>query len=232
MTPHHLGWGYPVVMALSLLTGALLLRASQSELRLKAAEKWALALGAFCGAMVGAKLVLLLIDPRASWRIEDLFDGGKTILGGLMGGYFGVELTKWALELHVKTGDSFVVPVAASVAVGRLGCFVGGCCYGIPTALPWGVDFGDGILRHPTQLYEAAFSGTMAVVLYMLRERGLLRFQLMKLYIILYLFYRFATEFIRPEPRLWQGLTGYQVLALAMLPLFAFLWRADERIHA
>lgn len=219
-------------MAASLATGAYLFRRSQGALRLSGWEKGILALGAFCGAMLGAKFVLLLIDPRASWQFADLFDGGKTILGGLLGGYFGVELAKWALELEVKTGDTFVVPVAASVAVGRVACFVGGCCYGQPTALPWGVDFGDGILRHPTQLYEAAFHAAMAILLYRLREAGSLRFQLMKLYILSYLLYRFATEFIRPEPRLWQGLTGYQLLAVPMVALFAFLWKTDQEAHA
>jgi phosphatidylglycerol:prolipoprotein diacylglycerol transferase len=229
---HSLPWAYPVVMAASVATGGVLVRRSQGALRLSALEKGALALGAFCGGMIGAKFALLLIDPRASWEFADLFDGGKTILGGLLGGYFGVELAKWALELKVKTGDTFAAPVAASVAVGRVGCFVGGCCFGLPTSLPWGVDFGDGVCRHPTQLYEAIFHAGMAVLLNRLRESGQLQFQLMKLYILSYLGYRFLTEFIRPEPRLWHGLTGYQLLALPMIALFAALWRADRSAYA
>jgi phosphatidylglycerol---prolipoprotein diacylglyceryl transferase len=222
---------YPFVMAASLATGAVLGRRSQSALGLTRFQKAALGFGAFCGAMLGAKFVFILIDPRASSRFADMFDGGKTILGGLLGGYFGVELAKWTLELKVKTGDSYVVPVAAAVAVGRLGCFVGGCCYGLPTSLPWGVDFGDGVPRHPTQLYEAAFHGVMALLLAKLRREGRYPRQLMKIYILSYLAYRFATEFIRPEPRLFQGLTGYQLLALAMIPLFAFLWKRDREAY-
>ena len=218
-------------MAASLAAGAFLGRRSQSSLKLTGLEKASLGLGAFCGALIGAKLVFLLIDPRAPRSFADLFDGGKTILGGLLGGYFGVELAKWTLELKVKTGDSYAVPVAASVAIGRLACFVGGCCYGTPTALPWGVDFGDGVPRHPTQLYEAAFHGGMALFLHKLRREGRYPRQLMKLYILSYLVYRFATEFIRPEPRLFQGLTGYQLLALAMIPLFVFLWKRDEAVY-
>jgi len=229
---HALSWTYPVVMTASLLTGAFLSSRGRARLDLPRRDRWALAVGAFVGAMLGAKLAFLLIDPRASWRMDDLLDSGKTILGGLLGGYFGVELTKWTLRLKVKTGDAFVVPVAASVAVGRLGCFVAGCCYGTPTSLPWGVDFGDGVPRHPTQLYEAAFHALMAVGLYRLREQGRYPRQLMKLYILSYLAYRFLTEFIRPEPRLFDGLTGYQLIALAMFPLFVYLWRRDERIYA
>jgi phosphatidylglycerol:prolipoprotein diacylglycerol transferase len=227
-----LPWSYPFVMAASLLTGAFLGGRSRSRLNLSRRERWTLALGAFVGAMLGAKLVFLLVDPRASWLMDDFLDGGKTILGGMLGGYFGVELAKWTLGLRVKTGDDFVVPVAASVAVGRLGCFVAGCCYGVPTSLPWGVDFGDGVPRHPTQLYEAAFHGLMAFGLHRLREQGRYPRQLMKLYILSYLVYRFLTEFIRPEPRLFEGLTGYQLIALAMFPLFAYLWRRDRRVHA
>ena len=53
----------------------------------------------------------------------------------------------------------------------------------------------------------------------------------MKLYILTYLAYRFLTEFIRPEPRLWRGLSGYQLIALAMAPLFLLLWRADRKAY-
>ena len=49
---------------------------------------------------------------------------------GIVGGYFGVELAKWTLDVRIKTGDTFAVPVAVGVAIGRVACFVGGCCYG------------------------------------------------------------------------------------------------------
>ncbi len=231
MPPHPLPWSYPLLMAASLAAGALLSRRGLKRAGLPPRESTLLAFGAFFGAVIGAKATILFVDPRASWRVADLLDGGKTILGGILGGYFGVELVKWARGITVKTGDAYAVAVAASIAIGRLGCYVAGCCYGTPTRLPWGVDFGDGIARHPTQLYEAAFHGTMAVVLYRLGRAGRLRFQLMKLYILSYLLYRFATEYIRPEPRLWGALTGYQVLAAAMVPLFVLLWVRDERAY-
>lgn len=231
MLQRHLPWSYPLIMAAAIATGAYLGRRAQAGLKLTAGEKFGLGLGAFCGAMLGAKFVFLLIDPLAPMRLSDFLDGGKTILGGLMGGYFGVELAKWTLQLKVKTGDSYAVPVAASIAIGRLGCFVAGCCYGTPTSLPWGVDFGDGVPRHPTQLYEAVFHGSMAFLLAKLRREGRYPRQLMKLYIISYLAYRFMTEFIRPERRVFEGLTGYQLVALAMIPLFAMLWKRDREAY-
>jgi len=179
--------------------------------------------------MIGAKLPFVLSDWEGLKSGRAWFDGGKTIVLGLVGGYFGVELAKWSLGIRIKTGDSFAVPVPAAVAIGRLGCFVGGCCFGKPTTLPWGIDFGDGLRRHPTQLYEAALHATIAVVLAWMRGRGTFRGQLIKLYIIVYLIYRFFTEFLRPEPVVFAGFTGYQWAAVALVPVFVSLWAQDAR---
>ena len=126
------------------------------------------------------------------------FDDGKTIMAGLMGGYLGVQIVEWQLRIQVR-GDDFAVPLAAAVAVGRLACFSGGCCYGTVTSLPWGVDFGDGQPRHPSQLYESAFHLCAALVLYQFQRRGMLQGRLMRAYFIAYCLYRFLTEFIRPS---------------------------------
>ncbi len=69
----------------------------------------------------------------------------------------------------------------------------------------------------------------MAAVLLWLGRRNLFTGQLIKLYLITYLLFRFATEFIRPEMKLWFGLTGYQWAAAAMLPIFVALWIRDRR---
>ncbi|MES2392766.1 MAG: prolipoprotein diacylglyceryl transferase family protein, partial [Acidobacteriota bacterium] len=94
--------------------------------------------------------------------------GGKTIVGGLLGGWMGVELVKALRGVKGRTGDLFAVPLCVGIAVGRLGCFFAGLAddtYGVATSLPWGVDFGDGVRRHPTQIYEFLFLCGLALVL-------------------------------------------------------------------
>jgi phosphatidylglycerol:prolipoprotein diacylglycerol transferase len=218
-------------MIAAVATGAWLSRRTQGALPITVEQRLGVGLGAFCGAMIGAKLPFVLSDWPGFLSGAAWFADGKTILCGLVGGYAGVEIAKWALDVRVKTGDSFAVPVAAAVGIGRVACFFGGCCYGTPTSLPWGVTFPsvDSAPRHPTQLYEAGFHLAAATLLWQLQKRGALRGQLIKLYILAYLAYRFATEFIRPEVRLWGGLTGYQWACLALAPVFVALWFRDAR---
>lgn len=222
---------YVLIMAAAMLTGFVVAQWTQVRLPLSSREKFIIGFGAFCGAMIGAKLPFVLSDWEGFLSGAAWFANGKTILCGLVGGYFGVEVTKWILGIRIKTGDTFAAPVAAAVGVGRLGCFYAGCCYGTPTSVPWSVTFPhvDSLPRHPTQLYEAAFHFTAAGALFWMQRRGLLRGQLIKLYILSYLAYRFATEWIRPEARLFGGLTGYQWAAMLLALLFAWLWVRDAR---
>jgi prolipoprotein diacylglyceryltransferase len=86
--------------------------------------------------------------------------GGKTIVGALVFGLISVELIKRYIGLRESTGDLYAIPLALGIAIGRIGCFLTGLSddtYGTPTSLPWAVDFGDGVPRHPTQLYEIIF---------------------------------------------------------------------------
>lgn len=221
------GIAYALIMLAAIAAAIVLQRRSPAKLPLTGRQRAGIALGAFCGAMLGAKLPYLLLDWDGMLTGRAWFDNGKTILFGMVGGYFGVELAKALLDVRIKTGDSFAVPVAVAIAIGRIACFEAGCCFGRETGLPWGVDFGDGVRRHPTQLYETVFHLSMAAVLALLQGRGLLRGQLIKLYFLSYFAYRFVTEFIRPEPRLWLDLTGYQWAALAFSILFVALWRHD-----
>ena len=215
--------------ATALVVGAVLVRRSQRSLGLKPHEKLGIALGLFCGAMIGAKLPFALADWEGLASGRAWFENGKTIVFGLVGGYLGVEVAKAFLGVTVKTGDSYAVAVAVAVGIGRLGCFCAGCCYGRPTGLPWGVDFGDGVPRHPTQVYETIFHLSAAACLVAIGCRGWFPRQRIKLYLIAYLVYRFLSESIRPEPRLGLGLTGYQWACLGLIPVVGLLWVRDLR---
>ena len=207
-----------------------------------------LLLAAFIGGSLGGKLPFA-VSAFASWLagspqldgptiatelVSAWMSDGKTIVCGLIGAYLAVELAKRLLGVHVKTGDSFAVPLA--MAVGRWGCFFNGCCYGVETTLPWGVWFEvpgpDGALHwvkcHPTQIYESMFHFAMAVILIWLTIRHLLPRQRLKLYLIAYGVYRFLTEYVRPEPRYWPGLTFYQWAALGLTAGMVVQWWFDS----
>jgi len=129
------------------------------------------------GALLGAKLLAFVESFHAYWPLRNepaAWIGGKTIVGGLAGGWAGVEFLKRRLHITQSTGDRFVFPILVGLCIGRIGCFLEGLpdhTYGIPTQLPWGVDFGDGIPRHPTQLYEIAFCLLLGIALLMRMRR-------------------------------------------------------------
>ncbi|TWT93817.1 prolipoprotein diacylglyceryl transferase [Stieleria varia] len=227
----NVDFAYTLIMGAAMTTGFLLSRLSQRSLSLDRTQRLGVLMGAFCGAMIGAKLPYLFGDLDALMSGAAWFQNGKTILCGLVGGYFGVEIAKWTMQIKSKTGDSFAVPVAATIAVGRLGCFQAQCCYGTPSDLPWAVVFPriDLLTRHPTQIYESLFHTAAAIALWALMRRGIFRGNLIKLYIILYASYRVVTEMIRPEPRLVANLTAYQWASLAIIVLFSVLWWRDRR---
>jgi prolipoprotein diacylglyceryltransferase len=132
---------------------------------------------AVAGAALGSKVLYWLEDPRAT--LQNLHNpayliGGKTIVGALIGGVITVEAMKRYIGLRISTGDLYSIPLAVGIAVGRIGCFLTGLgdnTYGTPTTLPWGVNFGDGIARHPTQLYEIVFLIILTPVLYKVLKR-------------------------------------------------------------
>jgi phosphatidylglycerol:prolipoprotein diacylglycerol transferase len=225
---------YPVFMLLAMAV-FLLARRLQPRTPGQQGLPWPirlrLGLAAFIGGALGAKLPFALTDPSGFWTHTAWVSDGKTITTGLIGAYLTVEVTKAILGVRVKTGDSYALPLALAVAVGRWGCFFNGCCYGSATTLPWGVAFvlpdGSVGVRHPTQAYESLFHLTMAFVLAELLRRGLLVRQRLKLYLIAYGAYRFLSEFIRPEPAWLLGLTFYQWAALTLATGLAIQWVVD-----
>lgn len=205
---------------------------------LESSVRASITVGALCGALIGAKLLIVAQHWPLLWSDWRLFAQvvlqGKTIVGALLGGLLGVELTKQWLGVRRSTGDGFVWSVLWGTVLGRIGCFLTGLSdrtYGIATRLPWGVDFGDGIARHPTQLYEVVF---LLGLFWLLRrcdrtpcspETGQRRQEgdLFKIYMIAYLGFRLFVDFIKPEFRPLLGLSPVQMACVAGL---AYYWLA------
>lgn len=202
-----------------------------NRIQLSITDKIFIVLSGFCTAVIFAKLPFVLLTEDVLHNAGSILFSGKTVLLGLIGGYLGVELGKWFRGVKTKTGDSFAVPVSVAIGVGRLGCFFGGCCYGVGTSLPWGVVFPrvDQVVRHPTQLYEATFHLLMASALFWMLKNGILKGQLIKVYFLAYFAFRFLTEFLRPEIHWAGGLSAYQWAIAVLVPIFIGLWYRDVR---
>ncbi|MEL6940757.1 MAG: prolipoprotein diacylglyceryl transferase family protein [Cyanobacteria bacterium J06598_1] len=196
---------------------------------LSPSDRTSISVGALAGALLGAKLLVLCQHVNLltqDWRLFLMLAlQGKTIVGALLGGLAGVEITKKLIGVRQSTGDSFVFSVMIGMMIGRVGCFLTGLSdrtYGIPTSLPWGVDFGDGIARHPTQLYEVGF---LLMVFIFLRwicaqprfNQELREGDLFKVFMIAYLAFRLAVDFIKPEFRPLLGMSAIQIACLGGL---------------
>ena len=179
-------------------------------------------LGCLIGALVGSRVLAMIESIHAYWPMRHdpmILISGKTIAGGLAGGWAGVEIVKRALGIKQSTGDRFVFPILLGICVGRIGCFLEGLpdhTYGIATSLPWGVDFGDGVRRHPTQLYEIVFCIVLAALILLRMRRPWRCGELFRLFMIGYFAWRFAVEFVKPRET-YGGLSPIQMTSLAVV---------------
>ena len=181
--------------------------------------RWVLIAAAIIGALAGSKIVHwtnelpLGAEVLGQWRF---WLEGKSIVGGLIGGTLAVELAKRRLGITRRTGDVSVLPLCASIAIGRVGCFLAGLqdqTHGVPTNLPWAVDFGDGIARHPTQLYEAL--AVLGLAGWLVRSRPrLAEGVLFQRFLLSYLALRVGLDFLKPYSH-GLGMSGTQWWALA-----------------
>lgn len=204
-------------------------------------DRWVMVASATAGAALGAKLMAWLEDPATTWQLlhdpvanAGLLLGGKSIVGALAGGLVVVELVKLATGVRQSTGDLYAIPLAVGIAVGRVGCFLTGLAdntCGTATTLPWGVDFGDSVRRHPTQIYEIVFLLVLVPVLKQVMRRlptpgaeeSGARWRsgdAFKFFMVSYLGWRLLVDFLKPYPAVALGLGGIQWVCVAVLAYY------------
>jgi prolipoprotein diacylglyceryltransferase len=192
-------------------------------------RRWSVVAAATAGGFLGALLLAVLENPArllTEWREPRRVLAERTIVGALIGGVFAVQWMKRRLNIKQRTGDLLALPLCVGIAIGRIGCFLTGLdnpAHGTASSLPWAVDFGDGVLRHPTQLYEVIFLAMLALLIGRLWRLPYLRGDLFRLFLVSYLSFRLVLEFLKPEPRVLLGMSSIQWACIAMV----IYYRAD-----
>jgi phosphatidylglycerol:prolipoprotein diacylglycerol transferase len=239
-------YSYGVLLAASYLLGLWLAMRRARAWGIDANRVLDLGIYIIIAALIGAKLLLLIVDfdqfRRSPEELLTLARSGGVFYGGLI---LAVVVAFWYIAKHRmpfwSTCDVFAPGIALGHVTGRLGCFAAGCCYGRPTDAPWGIAFTNplaasnvgtplGIPLHPTQLYEAGAELLILVLLLATERRGK-RFagRTFWLYMFLYAVSRFVIEIYRGDPRgEVLGMSTSQLISviLAPLSLAMLLWLA------
>jgi phosphatidylglycerol:prolipoprotein diacylglycerol transferase len=172
------------------------------------------------------------MDAVKFWR------GGLVFYGGLI---FAFLTGLWYVRRHRldfrQLADLIAPSIALGQAMGRLGCFAAGCCYGAPSTAPWACTFTSkdslaplGVPLHPTQIYESAATFGIFIALLIMRKSKRFAGQLFWYYLLFYSVARFIIEFYRGDPRGW-AIPGVLSIAQAigipavLLALFMLLRR-------
>ncbi|MEW6367949.1 MAG: prolipoprotein diacylglyceryl transferase [Acidobacteriota bacterium] len=243
--PFHLEYTqhtYGAILALAFLAAIVVVVMGAKREGVPEERIFDLAVYAVISALIGAKALLVLSDlgyyTEHPGQIFSQFRSGGVFYGGFL---CAGAVSYWYLRKHQlpiwKVGDLIAPGIAIGQAIGRLGCFAAGCCYGKPSSLPWAVTFRDvycfetvgtplDISLHPTQLYESLAAFMLFLVLMFMRRRKTFDGQIFWLYATLYSVIRLAIEFFRNDERgfVFGLLSTSQSIALLMLPFSIFVY--------
>ncbi len=244
---------YGVLLAAAFLLGLRLATSRARRRGLDPGRILDLGIYIIVAAVVGGKLLLLVTDFQ-SFRANpadflSLARSGGVFYGGLI---LAVLVAVWYMRRHRlalwPTFDVFAPGIALGHAVGRVGCFMAGCCWGRETTVPWGVTFTDPFTGsyvgtplhqalHPTQVYEALAETAILFFLLWLerRRRGDFPGRTFWTYILLYGLTRYAIEFFRGDPRgtVWVFSTS-QFISVLLVPLSVVMlaWLSNRNAGA
>jgi phosphatidylglycerol---prolipoprotein diacylglyceryl transferase len=246
----HLGsvpiYTYGVLVAAGFLVGLFCARFQASRQGLPPDLIWNFAIYGILIALISSKLWLLVSEwdyyganPGRIFSVATLQSAG-TFYGGVVGGIvWTIVFTRVTKLPLLAVLDVCAAPVALGHAIGRVGCFVAGCCYGKPTSLPWGVTFTSPIAAriagtplniplHPTQLYEAAAELVNFFLLVWLGRRQKFSGQLIGAFFLLYGIERGMIEFLRADPgrtlMFHDTVSLMQMVSAVLILVGAFLW--------
>ena len=231
-----------ILSSLLLLSGVVISIWYWSKKRRLGPNQLTVAFGGMVGAFSGAKLFYVLAELPI-WINDPLFWlrmlAGKTILGGLLGGWAGIVLAKRALGITQYTGDEFARIIPLGIAIGRLSCVIHGCCPGRPIAevLPaaWASQLRNlGCENWPAPWVEIGFQLSFWCFCISTKNVQWLKGQQFFLYLILYGLFRTAHEYFRGTIR-YPGtdLSPYMVLGsvMAIAGAIAFAVRHHQKNH-
>jgi len=186
-------------------------------------------LAAMAGGIAGAKLLYIFENVPFHNLISDPFSyifsrGGLTFYGGFIGAIILLLIVAARYRVSFwKIGDALAPSLAIGYSIGRIGCFLVGDDYGIPSTLPWAISFPNGLpptteTVHPTQVYETLIMGIVFIYLWKIRKSGFKTGYMFSLYLVLAGSERFFIEFLRnTTPSPIPGLSLAQVMAVIIV---------------
>jgi phosphatidylglycerol:prolipoprotein diacylglycerol transferase len=196
------------------------------------------ALYGLVGGLVGAKLIWAIEHATTGPLLDLLFSrGGLSWYGGLLGGLVAGTSVLAFRRLPLIAVLSAATPAFAfGHLLGRIGCFLVGDDYGIPSHLPWAVAFPDGmppttVTVHPTQIYEAIGLGVLGCLLVWWRRRSVSDQRVLGRYLVLAGALRFAVEFIRVHQAVYYGLAVAQLFSLGMIVIGIIVMRPARAVE-
>jgi len=237
---------YGVLVAGGVLLGLWYARRQAPRAGLAPRNVWSIGIYMVLAALAGAKLWLIFsawdyyaANPGQIFSLAT-FQSAGTFYGGVLGAIVMVAVYTRVKRIPVlPLCDTFAAALPLGHAIGRLGCFAAGCCFGKPTSLPWAVTFTNelaariagtplNIRLHPTQLYEAAAEFLNFLFLIWLGKRQQFSGQILGAYLILYGLERGTIEFFRGDPGrtlMFNGAVSLmQIVSLALILAGCCLW--------
>lgn len=186
-------------------------------------KRMLLLIGAAVGALIGSRLIASLEHPDLFFNPPTwlYYYSVKTVAGGIAGGILGVEIVKFIMKIKGSVGDIMIGPIALGIIIGRIGCFMIGVrdgTSGLVTTVPWAMDQGDGLMRHPTSLYEILAVLLLWILISKFKKEGSEGSGLyFRIFCIGYFTFRFFVEFIKPVHPLLIGITAIQWTSLIVV---------------